>query len=214
MGEITLNDPFGRAIASMIECYKFQQNLEIGSWDGTGSTQCFIRSMEGLEYPKNLYCIEVDVERLEALIKNVVDYDFVVPVGISSICGSDWIVSDFEKDVWQSPYNKIDKHRYGKELVRSWYDATKEVMDRSKQGFLDINKDRFDSVLIDGSAFTGYSEFVLLKDRARCFFLDDVHKAFKCNQIHHELLLDPAWELMYDFPEIRMGASIFLRRKK
>ena len=58
MGEITKLDKFGQAIISTVKKYNIQTVLEIGSWDGTGSTQCFIEGMEDLDN-KRLICLEV-----------------------------------------------------------------------------------------------------------------------------------------------------------
>jgi len=212
MGEITLKDPFGRAIAETVERYNFRVNLEIGAWDGSGSTQCFIEGMIRLKDPRVLYCLETNDDRLKALCERVKEHDFAVPVGMSSISNAQWLVKDFDADVWESPYNKIDKQCFPRELVYEWYQSDQKSIGRFKQGFLEVYRGRFDSVLIDGSSFTGYSEFNLLEPRVKCFFLDDYHKDFKTNQVFHELVKDPNWELLHDFPDLRNGACIFIRR--
>lgn len=210
MKEISLQDPFGKAIVSVIQEYNFRHNLEIGAWDGLGSTQCFIRGMCSLKLPKKLYCLESANDRYESLVNNVRCHTFVEPVNMTSITTSDWLVKDFDADVWSSPYNKIKK-QYPKEEVYSWYQYNVRTMQEKKKGFLRECKDNFDAVLIDGGAFTGYSEFMLLKARSKCFFLDDVHRGFKCNQIYHELLLDKNWVLLYNFPNVRNGACVFIK---
>ena len=210
MGEITLNDAFGKAIASVIKRFNFRYNLEIGSWDGTGSTQCFIDGMLPLEYPKKLYCLEICVARCKILTDTVKKHDFINIINMSSITAADWLVKDFDTDIWNSPYNKIET-RFSKEEVLSWYQGNGKVLAGQTKGFLKECHEKFDAVLIDGGAFTGYSEFMLLKDRTRCFFLDDVHRAFKCNQIYQELLATKSWSLLYDFPDIRNGACVFVK---
>lgn len=210
MEEISLKDPFGKAIASVIMEYGFRHNLEIGSWDGLGSTQCFIKGMCHLKNSKSLYCLECLDDSYKLLVNNVKNHDFVKPVNMSSIAVSDWLVKDFDADVWNSPYNKTEQ-KFPKDEVYSWYQHDVNVMAEKGEGFLQKCKDSFDAVLIDGGAFTGYSEFVLLKDRTKCFFLDDVYKAFKCNQIYHELMSDKNWILLHDFPDVRNGACIFIK---
>jgi hypothetical protein len=42
MAEITLNDEFGRAIVLTIQRLSIQSMIEIGSWDGTGSTAVIV----------------------------------------------------------------------------------------------------------------------------------------------------------------------------
>lgn len=210
MGEISLQDPFGKAIVSVIAEFDFRHNLEIGAWDGSGSTQCLIKGMRLLKKPKKLYCLESIDDRYKLLVNNVESHDFVEPVNMSSIAMSDWLVKDFDADIWNSPYNKI-KRSFPKSEVYSWYQHNINIITKEKRGFLKECKENFDAVLIDGGAFTGYSEFILLKDRTKCFFLDDVHRGFKCNQIYHELMSDKNWILLHDFPDVRNGACIFIK---
>jgi hypothetical protein len=208
--DISLKDPFGKAIISVIKEHNFRHNLEIGSWDGLGSTQCLIKGMRLLQKPKSLYCLESVDDRYKLLVNNVKCHAFVKPVNMGSIALSDWLVRDFDADIWNSPYNKI-KRSFPKDEVYSWYQHNVNTVTNEKKGFLRECKDNFDAVLIDGGVFTGYSEFVLLKDRTKCFFLDDVHKSFKCNQIYHELISDKNWVLLHDFPDVRNGACIFIK---
>lgn len=210
MGEITSKDAFGRSIAAVIQKFDFRYNLEIGSWDGTGSTQCFIAGMLPLGQPKKLICLEIDNGRYQVLVEKVECFSFVEPINMSSITTSDWLVKDFDADIWNSPYNKIEK-RFSRDEVHAWYQGHGKILAGQKRGFLRECHDTFDAVLIDGGAFTGYSEFVLLKNRTKCFFLDDVHRAFKCNQIYQELLIDKDWSLSYEFSSVRNGACVFIR---
>lgn len=210
MGEISLKDPFGSSIVSVIQKYELRHNLEIGSWDGIGSTQCFIRGMLHLRAPKKLYCLEILEDRYKVLVKNVEMFNFVEPLNMSSITSSDLLVKDFDTDFWTSPYRKEKYPFISKEDFYSWYQHDISVM-KDRKGFLEEYKDSFDAVLIDGSLFTGYSEFALLKDRTKCFFLDDVHKSFKCNRIYQELNSNTDWTLLYNFPDVRYGACVFIR---
>ena len=66
MPEVTLADDFGRSISKVISDNNYRINLEIGSWDGAGSTQCIIDGMKKLEpngYNALLQCIEINPDR-------------------------------------------------------------------------------------------------------------------------------------------------------
>ena len=206
--EIDINEPFGRCIHDTVLKYQLKRNLEIGSWDGEGSTNCFVEAMKQLSGDLKLYCLEIKKERIESLARRYKDFPFVVPVWGSSLVYEDLVITDFE-DIWNSKFNKIGTC-HPKATVRGWFDQDVQQIKKAKRGFLSEYKDEtWDSVLIDGGEFTGYSEFLKVKDKTKFLFLDDVHNAYKCNQIHYELLDDPQWTLLHDFSEVRNGASVF-----
>ena len=76
MGEITAQDKLGAAILHLVKDLKLKVNLEIGSWDGTGATRCFIDAMEDFS-TKSLTCLEIDKKNFNSLVKNVGDYSWV-----------------------------------------------------------------------------------------------------------------------------------------
>jgi hypothetical protein len=62
--EINLNEPFGYEIFQTIIKYNLAKNLEIGSWDGEGSTNCIVEAMKHIAMPDmSLTCIEIDSEK-------------------------------------------------------------------------------------------------------------------------------------------------------
>lgn len=209
--EIHLNEEFGYNIFQMVVRFDLRQNLEIGSWDGEGSTRCFVEAMKLLPQPKSLHCVEIVPEKFKTLKERYADLDFVHCFNGSSICYADLLYKDFE-EIWNSPHNKLKTSNYSKETVRGWFDRDIQTIKESTS-LLSADMDmQYDSVLIDGSEFTGYSEFQLLKNKTRVFFLDDVHKAFKCNEIYHKLKTDPDWYLLLELPNARNGAAIFTRK--
>jgi hypothetical protein len=209
--EIHLNEEFGKSINQTILKYELRQNLEIGSWDGTGSTKCFVDAMKQLEGELFLACMEILPERIEILKTTYKDLNFVHPINNSSISYSELVYKNFDH-LWNSIYNKIPKKLYDYQLVKFWYDRDVELLKSIKQGSISNLNKRWDSVLIDGGEFFGYSEYLLLKDNTKVFFLDDVHNAFKCYQVFCELKSSDDWELLFDLPNARNGAAAFIKK--
>jgi hypothetical protein len=209
--EIHLDEEFGRNIYQTVLKYELRQNLEIGSWDGTGSTKCFVDAMTQLGGDLFLGCIEILPDRIEVLKDLYKNLDFVHPINNSSIDYSELLHKNFD-EIWNSVYNKIPKNLYGYDLVKSWFDRDVELLKTVKKGSISELNKRWDSVLIDGGEFTGYSEYLLLKENTRVFFLDDVHNAFKCYEIYCELKSNDDWELILDLPNVRNGAAAFLKK--
>lgn len=215
MGEITLKDEFGRAIATVVKSKRYTHNLEIGSWDGTGSTQCFIEGMKNLTESKMLDCLEWNTERFKELSQNVAPYEWVAPYHMSSINRASFVPQSFDQ-IWTSPFNHLSEGElsFPREMVESWYQEDMSRLTDDVPGFLnsDLRLPQYDAVLIDGSEFMGYSEYLLLKDTTKCFFLDDVFTAYKCNQVYCELLADERWDLIQENEKLRNGYAIFIKK--
>jgi hypothetical protein len=206
MPEITLNDEFGRAIAITIQRCNIQSVIEIGSWDGTGSTAVIVSALKDTPEPR-LVCVEPDIHRHAALQRMVAGLPWVTTVCRPSVSRAAMTPQRFEH-VWQSPHNHL---AYPEQLVREWWDET--PADRpGERGYLEtLTDERWDAALIDGGEFTGYDDFRLLCDRVRVLMLDDVFHAYKCAQAHAELRRQSGWQCIWSSAFVRNGASIWAR---
>lgn len=202
MPEITMNDEFGRAIAATVAACRVQSVIEIGSWDGLGSTTVLMHALE--PWPdKRLVCIEPDPHRHAALQAVVVGKPWISTVCRRSVSRETMTHREFA-EVWRSPYNRL---RYPEEEVRRWWGEQ-----RDGPGYLEtLTDERWDAALIDGCEFSGYDDYRLLKERVRVLFLDDVFHAFKCAQAHEELRRDGRWECIWSSAFCRNGSAIWVR---
>ena len=211
MPEITLNDDFGRAIAQTVLNYGFRSAIEIGSWGGSGST-AILASTLGKHVSPRLVAMESDRMRFERLAERYRRESWVYCYHGSSISQRSLTPQCFA-DVWQSPYNGL---RYPEEAVAGWWQKFVGYMAGKPGGvpgyIEETPGERFDVALIDGSEFTGWDEFRLLRDRVSCFMLDDAFHAYKCTQARAELLSDPAWHLVWASSYVRNGAAIFVKK--
>lgn len=207
MPEVTLQDSFGKAIDLTIRDYRFRSCLELGSFDGDGSTQVIAHALSGSRNPR-FVCVEADPERFKNLLANTSSFPWVEAVCSSTISRSTFTLTDFDSDVWNSPHNHLE---YPYDLVKSWWDEGLEFLEQAGDGYLNRSDEAFDVVMIDGGEFCGYDEFRLVRDRAKCLLLDDVFKAYKNSRVHAELLSDRNWKLVWEDRNVRHGASIFVR---
>lgn len=208
MPEITAHDSFGQAIIRTIREHGFETVLEIGAWDGTGSTSVLIEALAHAQDPL-IVALEANAVRYVKLVENMKGYGWVKPVFGSSITLASLTPKTFE-EVWDSPHNRLF---YPRELVRKWWDETQHYLADVKAGFLEgLEGQAFDVVLVDGCEFAGFDDYRLAKPYARCLMLDDVHHAYKCNRAHAELSSDPEWRLAWENDAIRNGAAIWVRR--
>lgn len=208
--EITAADSFGHAIIRTIRACAFESVLEIGSFDGLGSTQVFLEALRHAADPR-MTCLEANPSRYQQLQQNTIQHPWVRCVCQSSISLASLTPKDFDRDVWESPHNGL---LYPRKLVREWWDTTQRYLGCVRAGYLETlgDGDTFDVALIDGDEFCGYDDYRLVKDRVRCLMLDDVCHAYKCNRAHDELESDPAWVLLWQDAMVRNGASIWVRK--
>ena len=212
MGEVSKNDLFGSSIIKIIKEHSVSSMLEIGSWDGTGSTSCIIEAMSEMS-SKSLTCLEIDNVKFNDLVNNTSRYDWIKCFNESSISYESLIYKDFDK-IWDSPFNNLPRHFNPKETVRGWFTRDVNNLKNTKIGFLERDKSFYEGVLIDGGEFTGYSEYSLVKDRTNFLFLDDFYHGFKTRQIAVELFQSSEWECLAHDKDTRNGFIIFKRINK
>ena len=193
MGEINAHDKLGAYIIQYVKELDLKTNLEIGAWDGTGATRCFIDAMK--DFPeKSLTCLEIDKKKYNNLVKNVKEYPWVKCYNKSSIDCHKLIDFGFDR-IWHSPFNPLrDFPDNEEETVRLWYNNDVELMKKYPKGFLEKDNTIYDAVLIDGGEFTGYFEFELLKDRTNMLFLDDCFRSYKTKKATVILSEDLEWD--------------------
>lgn len=202
MPEIMLNDAFGRAIHDTIRSCNVRTVIEIGSWDGLGSTTVLMHALQPLP-AKHLVCVEPNPDRHASLQKVVAGKPWITTVCRRSVARDAMTCKTFEA-AWTSPYNRLP---YTEEVVRKWWN---EQCDGA--GYLEtLTTEEFDAALIDGCEFAGYDDFRLLRDRVRVLMLDDVFFALKCSQANDELRRDPEWECIWSSAFVRNGAAIWVR---
>lgn len=206
--EITSSDTFGQVILLTMQAFGFSSVLEIGSYDGLGSTQVFIEALKQRPSPR-MVCLEPNPMRWQSLCLNTIEHSWIKAVCQPSISLASLTPKDFESDVWQSPYNGLP---YPRETVHGWWQESQRYLSCVRGGYLESSVEEFDVALIDGDEFTGYDDYRLVKDRVRCIMLDDAFHAYKCHRANRELASDPAWFPAWCNSTVRNGAAIWVRR--
>jgi len=211
MPEVTFEDCFGKAIFRTICKYKINSILEIGAFNGDGSTQVIARALQRKKSSVSLTSLEHDPERYRELVNNTLEFPFVSAVNQSSIGKASFTARNFEIDVWNSHYNGL-KSQYSEEQVKGWHQHDVQVMESISNGYLEETNERWDAVLIDGGEFCGWDELRLVKERTSCIMLDDAYKAFKTYRCRIDLSNDPDWVEIWSDANVRNGAVIFVRK--
>lgn len=195
-GQININQNFGKIIFELSKCLTNNIFVDIGTWNGLGSTKCFIEGML-LNKKSVLYTIENNKEKYEyaknywkdVVIENNLNVNFLNGSLIGNDSINNWLVGNdiiLEKD--QEYWLSIDK--------------------KNSSNIISLNIDRIDVLLIDGSDYSGYLELMLLKNISNYILLDDVN-GLKNKMSRDFMLKSEDFELIKEDLSDRNGYSVF-----
>jgi hypothetical protein len=186
IGQINLNTKFGQLIKNYSENNNIKSILEIGTWNGLGSTRCIV---EGLQNRTNddyvFYSLECNTEKstiAKNLYINFKNVHILNEVVINSMPNN---IYEIFPEILLNP-----NYEY-------WNTIDFENM-KDKELFLDKKSlpEIFDLILLDGGEFTTFFEYQLLKDKCKYLMLDDINVP-KCNLIVKEIENDSEkWEII------------------
>jgi hypothetical protein len=184
IGQITKN-LFGSWIDKLCRDEKQVSYLEIGTWNGLGSTKCFVDTLITRKSPFIFYSLECNKEKSSyaaSLYKN-----------ISNVHILNEVIWNVEPDNFYDIFPQCKTNT----TYKHWHKVDIENMKKcnlflKREGIPDI----FDVVLLDGGEFTTYHEFQSLKTRCKYLLLDDTNSD-KCKLIVKEIVSFPqTWQIL------------------
>jgi len=171
--------------------------VEIGTWNGLGSTRFF---MQGLLKNKEaeFWTLENHLEKVnfaKSYWQGVVDDNHLK---VNFVHGS--VISNEDIDEWLKNY----PDDFSEEELY-WIDIDK----KNTKSVINLPFEKIDVLLIDGGFF-GHMEYLLLKDKCKYILLDDT-TLYKSKQTREELLNSSEFHLIHDDLNCRNGISVFKR---
>jgi hypothetical protein len=196
IGQINLESLFGRIIRRIAADSRYTTFCEVGTWNGHGSTKCFYEGLR-LRYNTTLYSIEGNKEMYEQA-KQVWDGVPQVKVMWGTLHRN--VLS--REEVEQHPaFDKISLH------YKLHYDSEYKSCKESPL----VHIPPCDVILLDGGEFSTKGDWEVLRHpNLKVVILDDT-SLIKTSDIRRELLQDPAWTCVEDYPHDRNGWAIFQR---
>jgi hypothetical protein len=203
IGQINRGSQLGDIIYDMCKQDDIKTIVEIGTWNGMGTTKCIYDSIvDNNKMDYSVYSLESNsifynqaifnlpkIENFNIILGRIVEVDelinidecddkFFVPISNKEII-KDWLVDDLQN------YKNIEN-------------------------VLDQMPDKIDLLILDGGEFSSLSEFKKLKDRTTYFVLDDT-LLIKNNEVADIMRNDSNYQILYDNTSDRNG---FLISKK
>jgi hypothetical protein len=194
----------GRVLASVLAGAEPKAIVEIGTWNGLGSTLCILQGLQGAPY-ESFHSIECNREKLLAAKQNLEDFaEPRVHLLWGTVLHSDTLHIEAFKEHFADSFARSPQMLQWAEVDLENCLAAPNVLGELPAAI--------DFLLLDGGEFTTWQEFQLLLPRCVGYIaLDDVHTE-KCKGAREHLLsMSAAWEEVY-YSEGRNGFSIFRRR--
>lgn len=183
LGQIC-NDEFSQEIEKYANDKKNKTFLEIGTWNGLGSTKAFSTGFKNREDEYIFYSLECNKDKCNDAKKL---YEDNKKINILNEVIWNEEPKDFYEIFPQVKTNEMFKH---------WNEVDIKNM---KLCNVFLNRENlpkiFDVILLDGGEFTTYYEYQLLKERCKILMLDDIN-AEKCRLIVKEIEKDKTWKII------------------
>tara|TARA_R110000824_G_scaffold382230_2_gene575380 strand:+ start:81 stop:665 length:585 start_codon:yes stop_codon:yes gene_type:complete len=192
-GQINRGSQLGELIFNLVKNKNYKNFLEIGTWNGQGSTKCFI----------------------DALLERGDDYSFI---SIEADINFYNEAKNFHKDNLSSKIQIIhgniidvlDLMEPNSEEEKKWLNNDLNNYKNCRNVWGYIHR-KFDVVLLDGGEFSTYQEFLKLKELTKVFVLDDT-KMTKTRQVLKDLNNDSNW-ILNSSSKDRNGFAIFTKNE-
>jgi hypothetical protein len=204
IGQIGDTGPAGDLLAKWISILSSNEEnktfLEIGTWNGLGSTKCFADSLRKRDDDYIFYSLECNKEKskdAERLYINDEKIHILNEVIYNNL-------PDNFYDMY--PETRIN------ETYKHWVNVDSSNM-KNCSVFLDRTNipDVFDVILLDGGVFITYFEYHLLKDRCKYLLLDDTN-IVKNVEIVKDIKSQPRkWKILEENSESRNGSLVCQR---
>lgn len=208
-GQINLNTNFGKQISNICSNNKYNVFVEIGTWNGEGSTVCFIngilnqlRSGEKKSDYIKFYSVEANKdmhERAKYFHSSIRSPSFV-----------NLLYGKVNNSHIMSREEVINHHLF--HTIKPHYDLHYEDEEHSFYNSPYIGDQipsEVDVVLLDGGEFSTEGDWQFFQDKnVKVYMLDDVN-IIKCSKIRETLLNNKDYKLIAEDLNDRNGWSIF-----
>lgn len=196
-GQINLDSSFGKLINMLAR--SSTSIVEIGTWNGQGSTRCVIDALISRTDDYEFYTVECNQER----------YHEALNYWASTLTAEQLskIHFLFGSILERGEIPLVEEISNSPGFVLDWYNQDLSAISTSGYVFAELPL-KIDMLILDGGEYTTYAEFLKLKDRSKIICLDDT-ATNKCKLIREQLLDDPTYICVTDITNDRNGYAVF-----
>jgi predicted O-methyltransferase YrrM len=208
IGQINLNEQLGKTIYELVCSNKYNNIVEIGTWNGLGSTYCILKALEDSKNNSTIfYTVEMYTEIYHAARTNLAKY-----INYPNFKMLNGRIINAEEAYWFD-HKELDfnSDTPSSKHAMQWYQRDMDLLIESPN-VIDELPNIIDLLILDGGEYTTYPEWLKLKDRAKYVILDDT-KMLKCSKIRSEILRDSRYSIIKDATDDRNGYLICEKSK-
>jgi hypothetical protein len=210
-----INDSLSSMLTQLAARDDVKTLLEVGSGDGSGSTQALISGLKS-KADARIGCLETRLDRMNSLSENVSNRGVkVVCLHSSSVPVSRWMTEIQVRDFYQSHLTALNQFTI--EEVIDWrHVEIMQALDLVQNGIEWLKSgweiQEFDLVLLDGCPFCGVEDLKAVIG-SKIIVLDDVN-CIKNYENFRDLRLyaKPEYELVHLDMQCRNGWAVFVRK--
>jgi hypothetical protein len=199
IGQISMDSVIGNFLYNMSKDDNIKSILEIGTWNGLGSTKCIVNGIQERKTSAIFYSLECNVEKSDSARKYYQNIDNIYIL-------NEVLLNDMPTDIYDVfPVLKTN------ETYKYWNNVDFENM-KDKPLFLNRTDlpEIFDLILLDGGEFTTWYEYLQIKDKCKYLALDDTN-VDKCKKIVEDIKSQPnKWKILIESNE-RNGTVVAVR---
>ena len=197
IGQITEDSAAGGWISTISKLDGIKTIVEIGTWNGMGSTLCVINAIKNTDI--SFMSIEASAYMCNVARTNLPKDSENVSL-LHGHLSDELIDIDTLGDLFFSDYSKATK--------RSWLEEDKKNIS-SSPNVMGLMPENIDFLILDGGEFSSWNEFLLLKDRTKYLFLDDTRPPCIKNYDARSWLIQDGATIIFDDQSDRNGYSVF-----
>ena len=197
IGQINLGTTSGDIIYDISKKEDIKNIVEIGTWNGMGSTSCVIKGIKESNTSKNFISVELYPDMF-----NIANSNLKEDISYVKLLNGRIIEHN---DIYWFDHSTIDFNT--NDHARLWYQKDINLLTESKN-VLDQLPEKIDFLILDGGEYTTYPEWLVLKSRTRIVALDDSN-ILKSSRIRKEILESGEYITIYDDLFDRNGFSVF-----
>jgi hypothetical protein len=194
-GQINRGSSLGEIIYNLCLQDDIRNIVEIGTWNGMGSTKCIYDAISEKKGEYLVYSLECNQEFYNICLENYKNLPKLNNFNL--ILGT--IISPEENLDPSFNYDDGFFEQCSRQIQSVWY---KEDIENCKKvpNFLNSLPDKIDMIILDGGEFSSFSEYEKIKDRSIYFILDDTN-SIKNYEIARLMRNSDEYQILFDSNE-------------
>lgn len=204
MGHVNTDNHFGKLLYKLGTDTQFKTYVDIGTWNGQGTTLCIMTGILEKNPTAKLHSLEANVE----MYMRAFQFWGSKYPQLNLIHGTLHKKLMPINDVLSNPM--FYKYLPAGDKYKEWYNDEANSVLTAK--IVDIPENEVDVVVIDGGEYSADGDWEVLETKNPKIVCLDDSQAVKAYNLKNRLLSSSHWDLVIDTPSDRNGWTIFKRK--